>query len=80
MAPRVAPPRPVTSDAWLLFATRSLRMFAYGFLSVVLVLYLKDVGMSESRIGALLTAALLGDESDVGVEGIAASQSANGCY
>ena len=48
-------------DGWLLFATRSLRMFAYGFLSVVLVLYLSAEGLSEKEIGFLLTMTLLGD-------------------
>jgi MFS family permease len=36
-------------------------MFAYGFLSVVLVLYLKALGLKEEQIGFLLTMALLGD-------------------
>ena len=48
-------------DARLLFATRSLRLFAYGGLSVVLVLYLVGLGLSESETGILLTATLLGD-------------------
>jgi MFS family permease len=48
-------------DARLLFATRSLRLFAYGGLSVVLVLYLVGLGLSESDTGMLLTATLLGD-------------------
>jgi MFS family permease len=51
----------LTGDGWLLFATRSLRMFAYGFLSVVLVLYLSAEGLSEKEIGFLLTMTLLGD-------------------
>src|SRR5204862_689940 len=38
-------------DGWLLFGTRFVRMFAYGFLSVALVLYLKAVGLAEGRIG-----------------------------
>lgn len=53
--------RSLTSDGLLLFGTRSLRMFAYGFLSVVLVLYLAAEGLSEERIGFLLTMTLLGD-------------------
>jgi len=53
--------RTLTSDGWLLFATRSLRLFAYGGLSVVLVLYLVSVGLTESEVGLLLTATLLGD-------------------
>lgn len=36
-------------------------MFAYGFLSVVLVLYLVQMGLSVKRIGLLLTLTLLGD-------------------
>ncbi len=36
-------------------------MFAYGFLSVVLVLYLAQVGLSEASIGLLLTLTLIGD-------------------
>jgi MFS family permease len=48
-------------DARLLFATRSLRLFAYGGLSVVLVLYLVGLGLSEANTGLLLTATLLGD-------------------
>jgi predicted MFS family arabinose efflux permease len=48
-------------DVALLFATRSLRLFAYGFLAVVLVLYLSEAGLSEGRIGLLLSLTLLGD-------------------
>ncbi len=47
-------------DARLLFATQAVRMFAYGFLSVVLVLYLAGLGFSEGRIGLLLTLTLAG--------------------
>jgi len=49
------------SDVALLFATRAVRMFAYGFLSVVLVLYLASIGLDAHRIGILLTLTLLGD-------------------
>ena len=48
-------------DVRLLFATRIARLFAYGFLSVVLVLYLAELGLSDNRIGLLLTLTLLGD-------------------
>ncbi len=48
-------------DAARLFLARSLRLFAYGALSVVLVLYLAERGLTEARIGLLLTATLLGD-------------------
>jgi MFS family permease len=49
------------SDIRILFATRILRLFAYGFLSVILVLYLGAAGLTESQIGLLLTLTLLGD-------------------
>ena len=40
MALRLSLPRYLTVDGRLLFATRLARLFAYGFLSVVLALYL----------------------------------------
>ena len=45
----------------LLFATRIVRLFAYGALSVVLVFYLVEAGLSEGQAGLLLTLTLLGD-------------------
>jgi len=51
----------LTRDGWLLFATRFIRLFAYGALSVVLVFYLVGLGLSESETGLLLTATLIGD-------------------
>jgi MFS family permease len=51
----------LTPDGWLLFATRFIRLFAYGSLSVVLVFYLISVGLSEPQIGLLLTLTLVGD-------------------
>jgi MFS family permease len=53
--------RSLTPDGILLFSTRTARLFAYGFLSVVLMLYLAQVGLSETQIGLLLTLTLLGD-------------------
>jgi MFS family permease len=53
--------RSLTTDGWLLFATRFVRLFAYGALSVVLVLYLVGLGLTEADTGVLLTATLLGD-------------------
>jgi MFS family permease len=51
----------LTGDGRLLFVTRFVRLFAYGALSVVLVLYLVGLGLSEADTGLLLTATLLGD-------------------
>ena len=48
-------------DVRLLFATRSVRLFAYGFLSIVLALYLEAVGLGKVQIGLLMTLTLLGD-------------------
>jgi MFS family permease len=48
-------------DVVLLFATRSLRMFGYGFLAVVLVLYLGAIGFDGAEVGLLLGLTLLGD-------------------
>jgi MFS family permease len=45
----------------LLFATRMVRLFGYGLMSVVLVLHLTAVGLTEREIGLLLTLTLLGD-------------------
>ncbi len=49
------------SDVALLFATRAVRMFAYGLASVVLVLHLGAAGFGEARVGLLITLTLLGD-------------------
>lgn len=57
----MGPVASLSRDARLLFATRSLRLFAYGGLSVVLVFYLVALGLSESDTGLVLTATLLGD-------------------
>jgi MFS family permease len=48
-------------DGRLLFAARVARMFGYGFLAVVLALYLATLGFDETQIGLLLTLTLVGD-------------------
>jgi hypothetical protein len=53
--------RTLNADGWLLLATRCIRLFAYGFQSVVLVLYHKSIGLNDERVGLLLTLTLLGD-------------------
>ena len=57
--PSDAPTRSV--DLRLLFTTRVVRLFAYGALSLVLVLYLAELGLPQERIGLLLSVTLLGD-------------------
>ena len=53
--------RGLTRDGRLLFLTRVLRMFSYGALAVVLVLYLASLGLDPLTIGAILTLSLIGD-------------------
>ena len=53
--------RLVDRDVALLFLTRAVRMFGYGFLSVFLVLYLTALGLSAFEVGLLLALTLLGD-------------------
>ena len=48
-------------DGRLLFATRAVRMFAFGGMSVVLALYLSALGFDGLQIGWLLSLTLTGD-------------------
>ena len=48
-------------DITLLFSTRIIRLFCYGFLSVVLALYLTETGFDEKMVGLLFTLTLAGD-------------------
>ena len=57
----VASLRALDREGRLLFATRTLRMFGYGFLAVVLVLYLAAIGLDPFAIGIVLTLTLVGD-------------------
>jgi MFS family permease len=57
----VASLRGLGRNGRLLFLTRVLRMFGYGFLAVVLVLYLAGLGLDALTIGAILTLTLVGD-------------------
>lgn len=45
----------------LLFITRALRMFGFGSVGVIFAVYLHELGLSDQRIGLLLTLTLLGD-------------------
>jgi MFS family permease len=49
----------LTKDGKLLLAARTLRTFAYGFLSVVLAIYLKLLGFNDLYIGLILSATLI---------------------
>ena len=54
-------PSPIQRNISILFSTRIIRLFCYGFLSVILALYLADVGLTEGEIGLLFTLTLVGD-------------------
>jgi MFS family permease len=51
---------PLSTDGWLMFAACAVRSFAYGFLSVILAVYLDAIGLSATTIGSIFTAALAG--------------------
>ncbi len=52
--------RYMSRDGWLLLSTRGVRSFGYGFLSVILAIYLDLLGFDKLLIGAVLSATLLG--------------------
>ncbi len=47
-------------DAILLFTARSLRLLSYGYLSIILAVYLTGLGLSVAKIGTLFTVAFAG--------------------
>jgi MFS family permease len=51
----------LTKDGRLLLATRMVRLFAYGMLAVVLVLYFANFGLDEREMGLLISMILFGD-------------------
>jgi MFS family permease len=51
----------LTPDGKLLFAARALRSFAFGWLSVILALFLANRGFSATAIGAVFTATMVED-------------------
>jgi MFS family permease len=50
----------LTADGRRLLVTRALRSFGYGYLTVVLALYLSQLGLDTVAIGVVLTGALAG--------------------
>ena len=49
----------LTPEGRLIFAGRALRSFSFGWLSVILALYLHDRGLSAAAIGAAFTATMV---------------------
>ena len=58
---RFPPQLGLARDGHLLFAARSARMFAYGSIAVILVLYLARLGLDGAAIGLILSLTLVGD-------------------
>lgn len=50
----------ISPDGRLILTARAIRTFAYGFQSVLLGVYLSQVGFAPWQVGAVLTATLLG--------------------
>lgn len=48
-------------NIFILFSARIIRLFCYGFLSVILALYFARIGLTEQQIGLLFTLTLAGD-------------------
>lgn len=59
--PEVQSLQTLTGDGRWLFATRMVRMFAYGFIAIILGLYLAQVGLNDAQVGLVLSLTLLGD-------------------
>jgi MFS family permease len=51
----------LSRDGWLIFAAKAVRAFGFGWLSVVLALYLAKRGLSSAEIGAVFTATMVED-------------------
>jgi MFS family permease len=49
------------NDTTILFATRAVRMYGFGAISIIIALYLSERGLSSSLIGWVFTLALAGD-------------------
>ena len=50
----------LSTDGKKLLITRILRTFAYGYLAVVIALYLAELGLDTIQVGLVLSAAILG--------------------
>ncbi|MDH3340799.1 MAG: MFS transporter [Nitrosopumilus sp.] len=49
----------LTKDGKLLLSARMIRTFSYGFLSIILAIYLKHIGFDDILIGVILSVTLL---------------------
>lgn len=51
----------LNQDAWLLIITKAIRLYSYGDLAVMLVIYLQHLQFTNDNIGLLFTLTLFGD-------------------
>ncbi|MBI3969193.1 MAG: MFS transporter, partial [Chloroflexi bacterium] len=59
-------------DAVLVLLSKTVRSLAYGCVAVILAIYLKQVGLEESAIGLILSAASAGGAVvTIGISGVA---------
>lgn len=49
----------ISKDGKLILIARLVRNFSYGFLSIILAIYLRLVGLDSFLVGIVLTASLL---------------------
>jgi len=59
--PEIRALRGLSPDGRVLFGTRVVRLFAYGWIAIILALYLAALGLSEPQIGLVLSLTLAGD-------------------
>lgn len=50
----------LSKDGKIIFINRALRSFAFGFISIIIGIYLKEIGVNPFLIGVLLGASILG--------------------
>lgn len=50
----------LSTDGKIIFINRALRSFAFGFISIVIGIYLKEIGVNSLLIGLFLSASILG--------------------
>ncbi|MBI2617557.1 MFS transporter [Candidatus Gottesmanbacteria bacterium] len=50
----------LSKDGKIIFASRAIRSFAFGFISIIIGIYLKEIGLSVSYIGILLSSSIFG--------------------
>eukprot|EP01038_Epipyxis_sp_PR26KG_P006999 gene6999-9564_t len=51
----------LSTDAILLIAAKSLRLYSFGILAVILAIYLTNLGFPSSKIGLMFSLTLVGD-------------------